>query len=538
MTTRAATYSRYSSDQQRESSITQQQRNCAARAATEGWQIIAEFADAAISGSDNQRPQYVAMQEAARRSEFEVLVLDSLSRLTRDSMEQERVIRRLEFLGIRIVTTSDGYDSRSAARKVHRQASGMVNEIFLDHLRAAVHRGQKDQALQGRWNGGRPYGYRLRAITDPHRRDAHDQPEKIGTKLVIDPAQAAIVKDIFEQYANGASRLTIARDLNARGIASPGSTWKRKTRRASGWMHSAIRVILRNPLYTGAMRWNTSRFIQNPDTGKYLRRARPESEWVVNQVEGLRIVTDQLFQRVQLRNRTAANPDSRLKSGGKARYLLSGLMSCDRCGAHLVMADARKYVCSSVVNGGACDHDSRVFRTAFEDMIIGPIRADLKSPERVARMAKKLEAAYARRLQAQAERHAAVPKDLQDLDARIVRLRARLAAGDPDMPADELQAGIDRAEAKRRDLAAAQPETRALAKIHSMLPKAAPMYLRMIDQGLAGDARAAAKARILLRNYLGPITISTDDKGVWAAYRLNPAALIQGAGQVGRGDRI
>lgn len=73
-----------------------------------------------MTGSDASRPQYQAMLDAAMRKEFAVLIVDDLSRLTRDSVEAERTIRRLEFNGIRIISTSDGYDSTSKARKVHR----------------------------------------------------------------------------------------------------------------------------------------------------------------------------------------------------------------------------------------------------------------------------------------------------------------------------------------------------------------------------------------------------------------------------------
>jgi|HigsolmetaAR201D_1030396.scaffolds.fasta_scaffold39361_2 site-specific DNA recombinase len=52
----------------------------------EGWQIVREFADAAMSGSDGQRPQYRAMVDAANGGEFQVLLIDDLSRLTRDSI--------------------------------------------------------------------------------------------------------------------------------------------------------------------------------------------------------------------------------------------------------------------------------------------------------------------------------------------------------------------------------------------------------------------------------------------------------------------
>jgi hypothetical protein len=51
-----------------------------------------------------------------------------------------------------------------------------MSEMFIDDLRAKVHRGLEGQAIKGRWCGGRPYGYRLKAITDPSRLDAYGNP--------------------------------------------------------------------------------------------------------------------------------------------------------------------------------------------------------------------------------------------------------------------------------------------------------------------------------------------------------------------------
>ena len=318
---RAATYARYSSAQQRDSSITDQQRNCHARAAREGWIIVRDFADAAISGSDNSRPQYLEMIAAAKRHEFDILLLDDLSRLTRDSMEQEKTIRTLEFVGganVRIVSTSDGYDSQHGGRKVHRGMKGMMNEIFLDDLSVKVHRGQWGQAAKKYWNGGKPYGYKLKPITDSTKLDPYGQPERIGTVLVIDPVQGKIIEEIFTRYVAGDSCLAIASELNRRAVPSAGSTWKRVKRRASGWMNSSVRAILVNPLYTGKQRWNASQFVKDPESGKHLRRPRPASESVVNQMEALRIVSDELFECAQKRARGFTNPDKRLKSGGES----------------------------------------------------------------------------------------------------------------------------------------------------------------------------------------------------------------------------
>ena len=541
MTMRAAIYARYSSDNQRAASIEDQARNCRRRAESEGWEIVREFADAAMSGSDSSRPQYQAMLSAATRRDFDILLLDDLSRLTRDSVEQERTIRRLEFQGLRIVATSDGYDSQSKARKVHRGVKGLMNEIFIDDLRDKVHRGLTGQAQKRFWCGGRAYGFKLKPILDSSRHDAYGQPARIGTVLEIDPAQATIVREIFERFVEGASYTMIAAELNSRAVPSPGSTWKRRTRRCAGWMNSAVRVILRNPLYTGRVRWNVSQFVRDPDTEKYKRRARPQSEWHEFRDESLRIIPEEMYQRAQQRTRDRSNPDKRLKSGYKRRYLLSGLLICDRCGSHYIIADARSYACSSYLNGGqgACSNGVRVRRDAVEAAILDPIRKDLLSPERVQLMAREMQREYARRMEALQTRSTSAPKELQELDARIARLRERLQKGDPDMEPDELRAAVDRAEQKRRDLIERQPLSRESAKLLSMLPKAAALYRKQIADGLDGDPRAAQKAHVILRDMLGEIRLQPgDDLSLWAEYKASPAVLLKGAGSGGRGDRI
>jgi site-specific DNA recombinase len=538
---RVALYARYSSDQQRATSIEDQFRNCRRRAEAEGWSIVREFSDAAMSGTDASRPQYQAMLAAASHREFDVLLVDDLSRLTRDSVEQERTIRRLEFQGLRIVATSDGYDSQSKARKVHRGVKGLMNEIFLDDLRERVHRGLSGQAHKGYWCGGKAYGFRLKPIVDPSQRDAYGQAARIGTRLEIDPEQAKVVREIFQRFAEGASYTVIAADLNARNVPSPGSTWKRQTRRCRGWMNSAIRVILLNPLYTGRVRWNVSQFVRDPDTGKYKRLRRPESDWHEFRDELLQIVSDELFEQAQRRTRYRSNPDKRLKCGYKPKYLLSGLLICDRCRSHYVIADARSYACSSYINGGpgACSNGIRVRRDALEAAILDPVRRDLLSPERVEAMAREMQRYYAERVKTQESRSAEIPHELQHLDARLVRLRERFQRGDPDMEPDELRAAIEKAEAKRRELMDLQFAASDSAKVLSMLPKAAALYCKQIDDGLDGNPEAALKARVILREMLGEIRLQpATDGGLWAEYRMSPGILLKGAGSGGRGDRI
>src|SRR5215472_12331948 len=106
---RCAIYARFSSDRQKESSIDDQVRNCEHRAAREGWTVTHRYADRAISGSTAERPGYQQMLADAKAKQFEVLLVDDLSRLNRDLEDQIRTRKRLNHWGVRIVSVSDGY---------------------------------------------------------------------------------------------------------------------------------------------------------------------------------------------------------------------------------------------------------------------------------------------------------------------------------------------------------------------------------------------------------------------------------------------
>jgi hypothetical protein len=152
-------------------------------------------------------------------------------------------------------------------------------------------------------------------------------------------------------------------------------------------------------------------------------------------------------------------------------------------------------------------------------------------------MAAEMRAAYAERMRVIAARAETLPREVEELDARIARLRERLRAGDPDLTADELQVAIERVETKRRELLDARPAERENARVLAMLPRAAELYREQIDQGLGGDYAAAAKARVILRDMLGEIMLSPGEDGsLWAEYAMQPAALLIGAGTGGRGD--
>lgn len=527
------------------SSCEQQVRECTEKAKQLGLKVLQVYKDAGISGARHDRPAYQQMLTAAGNKEFGTLLLWKQSRLGRDQPEVERAMRRLEFHGLRIVTL-DGYDTNASTlknRKLIRVVKGAMDEAYLDDLRDDTLRGQTDQYLKGFWCGGRPYGYKLVEVTSKTEKDVYGRWKRIGSRLEIDKEQAKIVREIFERYAHGASPQRIAADLNAREVPSPGSTWNRKARRCAGWARSGIWQMLRNPLYSGTYYWKKTQWIK-PEGGRRVAQLRKRDEWMSRPAPELAIVKPGVWKLVQVRLsvNTDKPKDKRLQSGGRAVYLLSGLLRCGECGAHFVLDSATHYRCGSVVDGKACDNDIRVRRDVAEEVILRPVVNVLLGMDVIAEMVKEMRGYYAERMAELRAMRATVPAEVEDLDRRITRLRDRLKAGDPDLAADELAAIIQKAEAKRAELLAAQPEAKRMDKVLHALPAAAEQYRQQITKGLQGNPTEAGRARIAVRKLLGDqinLLPAKGGKHLVAHLEFQRAALVAGAvGSVGSGGRI
>ena len=231
---RTAIYARYSSDAQREASIEDQVRVCRARADREGWQVVKLFPDAAISGTNNQRPGYLALQAAVRAGEIDIVLSESLDRFSRDQEHIAAFFKLMEYCEIRLVTLSEG-----DIGQLHVGLKGTMGAIYLKDLADKTRRGIEGRIRQGRGSGRVAHGYQaVRSFLD------NGEPDR-GLRR-IDSAEASVIRRIFRDYAAGHSPLVIARALNEEGIAGPsGGIWYDPTIRGRPKSGDGI---LRNPL--------------------------------------------------------------------------------------------------------------------------------------------------------------------------------------------------------------------------------------------------------------------------------------------------
>ena len=370
--TKVAIYARYSSDNQREASIEDQFRLCREYAQRQGWQVVESYSDQAISGASLLRPGIQTLLADAQSKRFDVILAESLDRISRDQEDIAGIYKRMTFADVKVVTLSEGDIS-----ELHIGLKGTMGALYLKDLADKTRRGLRGRIEDGKSGGGNSYGYDVVKKTDGNG-------EPLRGERRVNETEAQIVRRIFQAYAAGKSPKRIAHELNAEGVPGPtGKAWGPSTiygnwRRGTG--------ILNNELYIGRLVWNRLRYIKDPDTGKRVSRLNPESDWIVQQVPELRIVEDELWSRVKDKQKAVRVARKPLQDGNalgarkRPPYLFSGLIKCGVCGGGCSMISATHYGCSTARNKGTCDNRSAIKRDELEDRVLRAMREHLMEP--------------------------------------------------------------------------------------------------------------------------------------------------------------
>lgn len=507
---RAVIYTRYSTDRQSESSIEDQVRVCRDRAEREGLQLVGVHSDGAVSGTVpvGARVGGNALLCDAMADRFDVLVLEGLDRLSRDQVEQERIVRRLEHRGMRIIGVADGYDSRHGARKIMRGVRGLINELYIDDLRHKTQRGMHGQVDRGFIASGKCYGY------DIERTDA-------GSRYVINTEQARWVLWIFEQMAAGRSIRSVVYELNACEVPSP---------RGKSWAVSAIygspikgSGLVNNVLYRGVYIWNRSQWVKDPDTGKRQRIERPRSEWRIGDMPALRIVPEELWLKVRARIDAGRGPDGRKAMKRPMATLLGGLMHCPHCGGPMTAVNSISYGCNR-------RHDSGetvcagffIKRDVAEKRLISVVRNGMLSPKAAMVFEQEMLSQISASIEQRQSSITAARRRLAQLDDEIQRLVDALAS------AGGSAALLARLQASERERDQLAYDVSQMPEARDELPNVRHIYrtrLAALNEAMKSDTLQAREA---LRDVLGRVDIELrrDAQEVWAKIETAPALLM------------
>lgn len=362
---RAAIYARYSTDLQRDASIEDQIRVCREFAERQGWNIVECYTDHAISGATMMRPGLQMLLAHTLERRLDVIVSEALDRLSRDQADTAEIFKRTQFADVSIHTLSEGEVSA-----LHVGLTGTMNALQLKEIARKVRRGLRGRIESGKSAGGLPYGYEV-----VRKLDSSGNP--IRGERRINEAQAHVVRRILREYAAGRSPKSIAAQLNKEGVPGP---------MGNGWSQSSINGnrrrgigILNNEIYIGVLVWNRQRFIKNPDTGKRVTRYNPEADWIRQKVPDLRIVDDEIWEKVKERQKEITEKDEFWQTQ-RPTYLLSGLLKCGCCGGSFTKANHNRYGCATVANKGTCHNKLKVKQEELEQVVLRALQKHLMNP--------------------------------------------------------------------------------------------------------------------------------------------------------------
>lgn len=494
-------YARYSSDRQNARSIDAQIADCRGRAEREGWPIVEVFTDYETSGaagiSEEQRPGMAALLSRVAAGGIDQVLSDSTSRIARDEVDGLNIRRLLNHHGARLFTLSIG-----EIDDIRGLITSFVDQQQRKDLAHNVRRGQREIVREKRAPAGIAYGYR-----QDNRLDERGQAVRGLRK--IDDEQAAIVRRIFEETASGKSALAVATALNADKIPGPrGGAWR------AGVIHGDPKRgngILRNRLYNGELVVGRTTKIVHPVTRKHIIRPNAPDTWTVEQVESLRIVDRELFDRVQAMLITVAEQRNRPETNRRSKYLLSGLGICSVCGGGWIKSRPTSWGCGQE-RQGACSNKATISHRQYEKRVIAQLKHKLLDPD--------LLAAYLREYQKErARRVANAGRDRADLERKIAKLNAKIdrfveaIAEDGTFP--EIRAALAAVRADR-DEARRQLDSLEAPPVVTLLPNLAETYRAEIEglEQLLADPHAQGDAVPRFRNLIGKIVVSPARRGV------------------------
>ena len=324
----AVIYARYSSDNQREESIEGQIRECTAYAEKNGITIIKHYIDRAISAKTDNRPEFQQMIKDSDKKLFDIVLVWNLDRFARNRYDSARYKTQLKKNGVKLMSATEIISEGPEGIILESVLEGYA-EYYSADLAEKVVRGQTENILKGRCNGGRgTFGYTL----DSER------------KFHIDPLASPFVLESFRKYRDGLTMKEIRDWLNENGIKNPVG---------GAFTYNSVEHMLKNRRYIGELKF---RDVVVPD-------AIPP------------IVPLELFEDVQ--EKIAKNKKAPARRKAEDDYLLTTKLHCGYCGA-LMFGESgtsrtgevhRYYKCATAKKHKGCKKKT-VRKQWLEDLVV------------------------------------------------------------------------------------------------------------------------------------------------------------------------
>jgi site-specific DNA recombinase len=286
-------YARISSDDGTALGVGRQIDDCTTEALRRGWPVAQVFTDNDVSATKaKRRPEYELLLAAIEARTIDALIVYDVDRLTRTPAELERFIDLADRHHTALASVGGEVDLATPQGRLTARIKGSVARHEVEQMSKRLKRKFQENAKEGKAHGVTPFGYRRERVLDDNGRDA-------GYREVIVEAEADAIRALYEMVSAGESLRNLAKYLTERGF---------KTGRGNEFRGNVVGNMLRKPRYAGH---------------------RTHEKQIVSDGDWEPIVTQDTYDQA-LAVLTA--PGRRHSRGLEAKYLLSGIALCGRCG--------------------------------------------------------------------------------------------------------------------------------------------------------------------------------------------------------------
>ena len=480
---------RFSTDNQNPDTIAVQVEKCSQWCQQRGIPILGVYADEAISGMKESRPQFDAMMAQLRAGIGDTVVIYDQSRAFRSMTAWFNFRADLTAMGVEVVSVTQpmiGKDLRDPANFIAESSMAVMNQMWVLQTRQKVIEKMRFMARNGLHTGGRPaLGYRNQ-----------------DGRLVIDEAEAAIVRRIFSEYAAGCSYRQIIEGLNRDGL---------KTKHGNRFGSNSLHDLLHNEKYIGTLVYS-----RNPYRADGTRNTHAEPGPDTIRIEDAlpAIISREQFEEVQ--RRMAAN---KRQQGGRPPtrrdYPLKGKVFCGNCKSAMVLTiskgDYAYYTCTQKKRQHNCQ-SGNIRVDALEQAVADSVRAMLRNPgnrETLIRVLLEQRGSIEQTASTQLD---ALTQQERELSRKLNHALDAVLDG---MNSPELKARVQELEQQRAELTA-QIVARRNALQGTQLPEES--IRETIDRIACGDSKTNAAALSIVYR----VEVYADQLLIWTIFDTNP----------------
>ena len=355
----------------------------------EGWTVAPQrYDDGGFSGGNMERPALERLLEDVENHRVDCVVVYKVDRLSRSLLDFAKIIETFDHNGVSFVSVTQQFSTTTSMGRLTLNIllsfAQFEREIIGERIRDKVAAAKR----KGKFTGGTPpLGYDV-------------DPEK--TRLVVNPEEAKLVRHIFKRFAEIGSPLTIADELNKKGITT--KAWMTKNgvfREGKPWHKMHIYRVLYNRTYLGEVTHKDKTYPGEHEA----------------------IVTKDLWQRAH----AVIEDNKRHRSQhvrAKAPALLKGLIRCGACDTAMSPVSTgtahrnyRYYTCGRASKTGHSNCPVKSVPAGdMEGAVIQQLRAMFKSPEMIAQT-------YQATRGLEAEELERLRSERTELEARLAELK-------------------------------------------------------------------------------------------------------------------